>query len=333
MEYLLNPDLPVLPAKRESWRGNPIRDGEFQYVQHAFRPEWSKLLRWFLSRNPQRAEKKADDWRPPVAERTDYLDDRERDYIVWLGHACFLIQLNGVRLLTDPNFIDTFYLRRLVKPAFPLAQLRGVDYLLLSHDHRDHVDAASLQTILANNRILKILAPLRLSRVIRSWVGSIPVEEAAWYQTYRTHSAAPEVSLLPTRHWCRRGLTDFNRVLWGAFYICSGRHSIYFGGDSAKTAYWQEAGELFPQTDYALLGIGAYKPRYMMQDAHAAPEEALWGFRQMGARHLWPMHYGTYDLSDEPISEPYRRIHQLCREAGIADRLLTPALGEPVYLS
>jgi L-ascorbate metabolism protein UlaG (beta-lactamase superfamily) len=332
MEYLLNPDLPVLPAKRDAWRGNPIRNGEFQYVQREFRPEWNKLLRWFLSRNPQRAEKKADTWRPPVATETSYLADRERDYIVWLGHACFLIQLGGVRLLTDPNFIDTFYLRRLVKPVFSLAQLRGIDYVLLSHDHRDHVDAASLKTILAHNRVRKILAPLRLSRVIGSWVGSTPVEEAAWYQTFRTGAGAPEVSLLPTRHWSRRGLTDFNRVLWGAFHIRSGEHGIYFGGDSAKTEYWAEAGTLFPGTDYALLGIGAYKPSYMMEEVHAAPEEALWGFRQMRARYFWPMHYGTYDLSDEPIGEPYRRVHQLCRDAGLSDRLLTPGIGEVVYL-
>jgi L-ascorbate metabolism protein UlaG (beta-lactamase superfamily) len=332
MQYLLNPDLPVLPAKRDSWRGNPVRNGEFQYIQHPFRPEWSKLLRWFLSRNPQQAEKKADNWRPPVAADTGYLAERERDFVVWLGHACFLIQLGGVRLLTDPNFIDTFYLRRLVKPVFSLAQLRGIDYVLLSHDHRDHVDAASLKTILAHNRVRKILAPLHLSRVVGAWVGSTPVEEAAWYQTFRTEAGAPEISLLPTRHWCRRGLTDFNRVLWGAFHIRSGKHSIYFGGDSAKTEYWAEVGTLFPVTDYALLGIGAYKPCYMMEDAHAAPEEALWGFRQMGARYFWPMHYGTYDLSDEPISEPYRRIHQLCREAGVSEQLLTPGVGEVVYL-
>lgn len=88
----------------------------------------------------------------------------------------------------------------------------------------------------------------------------------------------------------------------------------------------------FPDIDYALLGIGAYKPRYMMKEAHAAPAEALWGFRQMGARYFLPMHYGTYDLSDEPIGEPYRRVHALCREAGISDRLRTPGVGEPIYL-
>ncbi len=334
MTYDFNPDLPFLPAVAGDWRGNPIEGGEFQYVRDPFRPDWSVLLRMLLSRNPQRAEKKADDWTPPVSTDVTYLEDRSRDWMVWLGHACFLFQLGGLRYLTDPQLGDMPFVPRRVHPPFPVGDIRGVDYLLLSHDHRDHVDGHCLKTLVANNDVRKIYAPLRLSRTIGSWVGNIPVEEAGWYQTFGTEGQAIELHFLPARHWCRRGLTDFNRSLWGSFMIRSlpsGR-LLYFGGDSAETDYWADIGALFPDIDVAMLGIGAYAPAFMMQDNHANPEEAFRGFRDLGARHWWPMHHGTYDLSNEPASEPLRRAREVMEEAGMADRLIGQTINLPYYL-
>ncbi|MCP9236121.1 MBL fold metallo-hydrolase [Lewinella sp. JB7] len=334
MEYLLNPALPVHPARADRWRGNPIVGKEFQYLHEPFAPRWSKVMRMMLTPNPQRSEKKRDHWVPRVSPDVSYLGDRSRNWIVWLGHACFLLQLNGLRFLTDPQLTDMPLVPRRVHPPFGYGDLRGIDYLLLSHDHRDHVDKDCIRTIVANNRIAKILCPLRLSGVIKDWVGETVVEEAAWFQRYDLAGTGVSIHLLPSRHWCRRGLRDFNHVLWGSFMIEAAvgegeDRRIYFGGDSGKTPYWEEIGRMFPGIDVAMLGIGAYAPEYMMREAHANPAEAFTGYRDLEARYWWPMHHGTYDLSNEPASEPISWASRLMSRHGLSDYLLQPAVNEP----
>ena len=318
---------------RDRWRGNPVVDGEFQYLRDPFRPEWLKLAKMVLTPNPLRAEKRADHWVPRVNPATDYLDDRSADWIVWLGHACFLLQLGGLRYLVDPQLEDMPLVPRRVSPPFAYEDLRGIDYVLLSHDHRDHVDERCIRSIVGNNPVRKVLCPLGLTAVIEDWVGDTPIEEAGWYQTYRTEGSGTVIHFLPSRHWCRRGLTDFNRVLWGSFLFETGQaeraRRIYFGGDSAQTPYWSEIGKLFPGIDLAMLGIGAYLPAYMMRDNHANPAEAFTGYRDLGARYWWPMHHGTYDLSREPASEPIRWASKLMDKHGLKDRLVQPPINEP----
>lgn len=331
MPYLLNEKLTVMEAKRREWRGNPYFNNRFQYVTRPFRPSWTSLLRWLFRANPQRREKRADNWRPPVVGGTNYWKS-DRDFVVWLGHATFLLQLGGRRFITDPNFSHLPLMPRLVSPPYAADDLRGIQYILLSHDHRDHTDEDSIKAILAHNPVRKILAPLKLSDVIADWVGNTSIEEAAWYQEYDLPAGAPTVTFLPSRHWCRRGLLDFNRVLWGSFMIEYDQYRIYFGGDSSVDTHWQEIGQLFPSITIAMLGIGAYAPAFIMQDVHTTPEEALRGFQELRANYFWPMHYGTYDLADEPVGEPYRRVQHAATTAGLQNRLLLPALNEPIFL-
>lgn len=329
MEYRKNPQLEdIVP----DWRGNPFYQGQYRYLSEEFKPSWTTLMRWFTSTNPQKVEKKADKWRAPILENTDYLADRERDFIVWLGHATFLFQLGGVRFITDPVLDDLPLTKRLAPLPFPIDSLTGIDYILLSHDHRDHCDRSSIKKLLRNNRPKKFLLPLSLNKLISSWTGDIPLETAAWYQRFNTDGGEPEIIFLPARHWCRRGLTDFNHHLWGSFLIRHRDLTIYFAADSALGWHFEEIGRLFPNIDLTMIGIGAYKPAYIMQDVHTSPQEAVDAFHQLGARRLWPMHYGTYDLSDEPLSEPYHHIQQLFDQHRERERLLLPAMNEPVYL-
>lgn len=360
MQYLKNPALPFLPAMSDR-KGNPFEGKEFKYERNPFRPDWSHFLKWMVTPNPQRKEKKADDYVPPVSQEVAYLEDKTRDWIVWLGHACFLIQVNGVRMLTDPQLRDMPSIPRRVHPPLGYEDIRDMDYLLLSHDHRDHVDKHCIRTIVANNLLTKILCPLGLTKTIQSWVDEAddargyqetPIEEAAWYQIFDTGTDGVRITFLPSRHWCRRGLFDFNRTLWGSFMIerlegaaagagdgnkeqregqTSPRlNTLYFGGDSAATPYWKEIGDLYPNIDVAMLGIGAYMPEYMMRENHADPAEAFQGFKDLGARYWWPMHHGTYDLSNEPAGEPLRWATRLMEEAGWGDRLLGGVVNLPV---
>lgn len=350
MLYLSNPALDNHPNTPADWQGNPFDGKEFTYERDPFRPDWSALLKMLFSGNPQRKEKKADKWIPEVSAEVAYLEDRTKDWVVWLGHACFLFQLNGVRFLTDPQLTNMPMVPRRVFPPFTYEEIRGVDYLLLSHDHRDHVDEKCIRAICKHNAIRKILCPLKLSNVIGRWVGDTPIEEASWYQTFATAETGVRITFLPSRHWCRRGLTDFNRVLWGSFMLevlevgatagaadvegagQPARQTLYFGGDSAKTAYWKDIGRMFPNIDIAMLGIGAYKPDFMMQDVHSNPAEAFQGFLDLQARRWWPMHHGTYDLSNEPASEPIRWARELMHDAGRQEDLVEAGINGVLYL-
>ena len=328
MTYLYNPDLPIV---RADWPGNPFDGTKFGYPELPdFKPEWGPVFKMLFTANPQRAAKKADKWVPPTSSATAYLEDRSADWIVWLGHASFLLQLDGIRYLIDPVLYDLPFITRRVPLPFPIEALTGVDYVLISHDHRDHCDRKSLTRVLAHNRPRKILTSLRMGTVIGGWVGDTPVEEAAWYQRYATEG--PEVIYLPARHWCRRGLLDFNRRLWGSYLLRGSRHTVYFGADSGYGPHFKQIGERFPGIDYALIGIGAYKPRYMMAPMHAGPEEGKQAFADLGARRLWPMHYATYDLSREPAGEPERVIRRLFEAEGRREALCTPGVNQPLFL-
>lgn len=309
MIYQLNPELPVI---RSDWRGNPKVGKEYQYVFNPpFRPEWRAVFRYLTTPNPQREEKRNDDWQPSVATDRTYLEDRSWEGVVWYGHACFLIQLNGIRLLTDPVLrnLPGGLKRRAPAPLAP-ENITGIDYLLLSHDHRDHTDQPTIRRLLKRNAPAAVLTGLEMRSVIGKWVGETPIQEAGWFQQYHTVPGI-EIVYMPAKHWCRRGLFDFNRRLWGSFIIRTEGKCIFFGADSGYGAQFRVIGEEFPDIDLALLGVGAYKPAWMMQPMHTSPDEAVRGFHDLGARKMLPMHYGTYDLSREPWSEPENRLREL----------------------
>jgi L-ascorbate metabolism protein UlaG (beta-lactamase superfamily) len=110
--------------------------------------------------------------------------------------------------------------------------------------------------------------------------------------------------MVPAQHWSRRGLLDENRSLWGGYVIDAGGTRFYFAGDTGYPAAFKEIGKRFPHIDFALLPIGAYEPRWFMRSQHMSPEEAARAFGELGADTLVPMHWGTFQLADEPMDEP-----------------------------
>jgi L-ascorbate metabolism protein UlaG (beta-lactamase superfamily) len=133
----------------------------------------------------------------------------------------------------------------------------------------------------------------------------IKVQEAGWYQKYQINHEV-EVYLMPAKHWNRRGLFDFNKTLWGSFIIRYKGTTIYFAGDTSMGDHFEEIARLFPDIDYCLLPVGAYKPESIMKEAHLSPQEAYKAFHLLAGKTFIPMHFGTYDLGDEPLGEPKR---------------------------
>jgi L-ascorbate metabolism protein UlaG (beta-lactamase superfamily) len=161
------------------------------------------------------------------------------------------------------------------------------------------------------------------------WIKNTIIE-AGWFQNYpKAH--AVQITYLPAKHWNRRGLSDLNEMLWGSFMLTHQNQSLYFGADSGMGQHFEIITDLFPNIDYALLGIGAYQPEWFMATAHTSPIEAYEAFQILKAQHMIPMHYGTFDLSDEPIFYPKTELLKLKTEQNIHS-ILFPNIGETLSL-
>ncbi len=326
VDFLSNP---ALDTFHSTWPGTPFERGRFRFFAGDIPVGFDQIVRYLLRDNPQAAEKRGDDY-VPQTEREDIR--RPGDWVCWIGHACFLIQLDGVRYLTDPVWHDLGLLKRRVPAPYTAEEIGHLDYLLLSHDHRDHCDEKTIKE-LSRKLDFRVLAPLHMRELITPWLErDQTVTEAGWYQRFDTPAGEPRVSFMPTQHWCRRYLTDTNRRLWGSFVLEGRERKIWFGGDSAASPHFAQVAEFFPDVDLAMIGIGAYKPAWFMQGAHTSPEQAWAGFAESRARRLFPMHFGTYDLSQEPAGEPLRFLQACAKTADREADVVAPVIGRVVHL-
>lgn len=322
--YRNNPKLKtILP----DWKGNPVVSGRYIDPNKRFTGSFFKAIKWQLSKKEKRDEKRADTWRLAVRKGNDFLNIKD-NCIVWLGHATFYMQLNGVRIITDPLFgrISGVVPRRSDLPCLP-NELKNIDYVLLSHAHRDHCDSTSLKQLAANNKFT-LLTSLGTGQMVANWIDDLHFQEAGWYQQYELKEHNLRITYLPAQHWSNRFGWDTNRFLWGSFMIEADGLCIYFGGDSGYCNYPKQIAELFPNIDIAMIGVGAYTPSFMMKDVHTDPYEGVQMFHDLKAKALIPMHYGTFDLADEPLGEPYRVLKQLESKGKINGTLRMPDVGE-----
>ncbi len=328
--YLLNPDLPVV---RPGYQGNLWKDKQFDGGDYgSSQISFKEILKWQIGRNPQQEEKNNDNFRLRVHRNTSFITT-DKDVIVWLGHASFFIRINGVNFLTDPCFRDLPLLKRMAALPCSIYDLIGIDYLLLSHGHRDHYDTYSVNRLLDQNPKIEMLLPLRLSELLGKRRKQTRYQEAAWWQQYKLPHHDVEVMFLPAKHWNRRQLGDFNKQLWGSFMIKTPEFSIYFGADTGYADHFSEIRHTIGSPNVCILPVGAYKPAYIMKEAHMRPEEAVQAFHTLEGRYMIPMHYGTYDLSDEPPGEPAKILQNLAQQNEIKGDLLMNDIGDRLWMA
>lgn len=328
--YVNNAALETI-IKDENWKGTPVdARGRYVNLQHPYSPSFMEVIRWKMKENRFKAEKEKLRWKPDVLTDASWLNGDD-DVIAWLGHCTFFIRIGGIRLLTDPVFGDILAVKRVSPfPVNPIL-LTKLDYILLSHDHRDHCDKPTLQRLARNNPKATYLAGLGMEPLIREFTSSEQIQEAGWYQQYQT--AHIKITYVPARHWGKRGAFDTNRRLWGGFVIESAQRRIYFGGDSGYDTHYQQLQEVFGGFDYALLGIGAFEPEWFMHPVHQSPALAIKAMEELQAKHAIPMHFGTFDLSDEPLDLPLRVFKQVATENGLEKRIKPLRIGEALHLA
>jgi N-acyl-phosphatidylethanolamine-hydrolysing phospholipase D len=286
------------------------------------------LLRWKLEHNPY--DKRSPPRVPVVLNDGAYLADAGApDSITWVGHSTFAVQDNGEVFLTDPHWGPRALLpRRLSPPGIPLAAVPPGAFALLSHNHYDHLDAWTVARLPAT---VDWYAPLGLGRWLRQSAGraALPaaVVELDWWQSVRRGTWT--LTCLPSQHWSNRLDARRNTTLWCSWLLDSGSRRYYFAGDTGYFPGFAEIGRRFAPIDVAFLPIGAYEPRWFMAYPHLDPGEAYHAFLDLGARWLVPMHWGTFDLTNEPVDLPPRALADaVASRRGDSDRVRLMAVGE-----
>ncbi|MBV8202075.1 MAG: MBL fold metallo-hydrolase [Acidobacteria bacterium] len=286
------------------------------------------LLRWQLERNPY--DKRTPPQVPVVRNDGAYLGDPGApDSITWVGHSTFAIQDGGDVVITDPHWGPRALLpRRHLPPGIPIGAVPRQAFAVLSHNHYDHLDA---WTVARLPSAVDWYVPLGLAgwlrRHRRRGEAAMAVRELDWWQSVRR--GRWNLTCLPAQHWSNRLDSGRNSTLWCSWLLDSGRRRYYFAGDSGYFSGFAEIGRRFGPIDVALLPIGAYEPRWFMAYPHMNPQDAWQAFLDLDARWLVPMHWGTFDLTDEPIDLPPRVLAEAVAAAhGDAARVRLAAIGE-----
>ncbi len=243
--------------------------------------------------------------------------------LTFIGHSSFLIRLPGphgvTSILTDPVFSERCFPvqwmgpRRVRAPGLALEALPPIDAVLVSHNHYDHMDLPSLRALHRRFRP-KLLTTLGNARPLRD-AGVPNAIELDWWD--RAEAGPVQVTATPARHFAARGPNDRNKTLWAGFMLEAGGGQLLFAGDSGAGPHWAAIRDRLGAPSVALLPIGAYLPRSIMQPVHMDPAEAVLAHTVLGAYRAIGMHFGTFQLTDEAVDAPLRALEQARAAAGL----------------
>jgi L-ascorbate metabolism protein UlaG (beta-lactamase superfamily) len=246
---------------------------------------------------------------------------QDRIAVTFIGHSTFLLQIGGISVLLDPIWSERCSPvrfagpRRARQPGQSLDALPGVDLLLVSHNHYDHMDLPTLREVRARWTPPTATGLGNARHLAKAGIRS--AVELDWWQSVEL--AGTRVTYVPAQHFSSRGLHDRNCCLWGGFVVEAHGAVVYFAGDSGYCPHFAEIGQRFPRIDLALLPIGAYEPRWFMRQQHVNPEEAVRAHLDLQPRRSLGMHFGTFQLTDEAIDAPVRALRQAQLDAGVSE--------------
>jgi len=242
----------------------------------------------------------------PAALRTD----SQRSTVTWIGHSTVLVQLDGVSFLTDPTWADRagpfsglVGVERYTPPGIPFDALPRIDFVLISHDHYDHLDEPTVRR-LAQTFNPRFVVPLGIKTWLRDR-GITNAVELNWGESVVI--AGLRIVCTPAQHSSGRTLADQGRRLWASWAVL-GSKRFYFAGDTGYYRHFKDIGDALGPFDLAALPIGSYTPRALARAVHISPEEALQAWLDLRAAKFLGIHWGTFALAREPYDEPPRRI-------------------------
>ncbi len=249
----------------------------------------------------------------------------------WLGHSTVLIEIDGVRVLTDPVWGPRASPSRFAGPKrfqpapVPLRAMPPVDAVIVSHDHYDHLDYPTIRELA--KRDVPFVTSLGVGAHLEAWgVRPERVTELDWWETHRLPGSEIAITAAPSQHFSGRGLKDRNATLWSSMVIRSPRHTVFFSGDTGLTTEYRDIRERFGPFDLVMLEVGAFHPAW--GEIHLGPKNALEALKLLGGGPFLPIHWGTFSLGLHAWDDPAETLLELAPKAGA--QLLMPRLGEAV---
>lgn len=263
---------------------------------------------------------------------------RNRVTATWIGHATMLLQIGGLNVLTDPQFSERAFMvqwmgpKRRARVPVPLEKLPRIDLVVISHSHYDHLD---LDTVRALNRQPGgpplFAVPLGVDRWMKD-NGIDHVKRFDWWDRHRLGDV--DITFVPVQHWSQRTPFDRNRTLWGGWVLRAPTYSVFFSGDTGYSKDFADIGERIGGVDLALIPVGVYEPRDFMKPQHVNPEEAVRIHQDVRARLSIGVHWGTFELGDEPLDQPIGDLARALQTADVsADRFILLKHGETRILT
>ena len=251
--------------------------------------------------------------------------------VTWVGHSTFLVQLDGLNVLTDPVWSETvgplpgIGSARVRPPGIRFQDLPRIHVVVISHNHYDHCDLPTLRRLHAKHDPV-FIAGLGTGGVLRE-AGITRINELAWWED--TDVRGLRVTAVPAQHGSRRGLTDGNANLWAGFLLHGRGGAVYFAGDTGWGGFFAEIRRRYGRVRLAMLPIGAYTPRWFMAPIHVGPKEAVRAHRVLGARQSVAMHWGTFQQAYDGERQPVRHLRrELKRQRVSRDRFWVLGFGE-----
>ena len=255
---------------------------------------------------------------PPGEHNINFLRKNRSEFtLTWIGHSTMLIQIDGVNILTDPVFsnrcspVQWAGPERQVKPGIDFDDLPDIDLVIISHDHYDHLDKITIKKLGSKPFYL---VPLGIGEFLKD-EDINRFEEKDWGDSITFNKL--KIICTPAQHFSGRKGVDKNKTLWASWIIKGKSARIYFGGDSGYFPGYVQIGEQYGPFDLVMLPIGAYLPHWFMSPVHMDPAEAIQAYRDLKADIFVPIHWGTFDLADEPLDEPPQKLRNEISKAGL----------------
>ncbi|WP_117235354.1 MBL fold metallo-hydrolase [Vibrio maerlii] len=269
---------------------------------------------------------------PVQAITAEQLTEEQEDVIYRLGHSSIAMKIDGQLILTDPVFSDRASPvqwagpKRFHQTPISLDDLPNIDVVMISHDHYDHLDKATVKQLA--DRVGVFLAPLKVGQIMINW--GIPKEkvvELEWWQSYTVNNV--EYVLTPTQHFSGRGLTDRDGTLWGSWVINGQTNKVFFSGDSGYFSGFKEIGDKYGPFDFTMIETGAYNT--LWADIHMFPEQSVQAHIDLQGKVMMPIHNSTFDLAMHDWNEPMQQAMELSEQRGVT--MVSPEIGQRLEIN
>jgi len=243
----------------------------------------------------------------------------------WLGHATVLAELDGSTFLTDPVFssrasaVQFAGPKRYTAAACKVKELPPLTAVLVSHNHYDHLDLQSVSRLAELQPNTSWFVPQGMAQwlIDNTVVSREKVHEMTWWQELHLEGTNFKIVFTPANHWCKRGVADDNKMLWGSYAVLGPTKKFWFGGDTGYCEAFKQIGEKYGPFDLAAIPIGAYQPNWFMKYQHVHPGEAVEVHKDIGSKKSLGIHWGTFKLTTENYLEPPALLNTFLNKSGL----------------